>query len=74
MMKNKKLKFALIAAMMAAPGLASAQTATPPIDVSDLATDIVGWVGTAALAGFGIFGAIAGIRYIKRAFKSGASG
>lgn len=70
---SKKLKLAMIGAMMAVPGVASAQAATPPIDVADLATDITAWVGTAALAGFGIWGAIAGIRYIKRAFRAGSN-
>lgn len=70
---SKKLKFAMIAAMMAVPGVASAQAATPPIDIADVAADITTWVASAATAGFAIWAAIAGIRYIKRAFTRGSN-
>lgn len=44
--------------------------ATAPLDVADIATDIAGYVPSAALAGLGILAALYGVRVIVRAFKS----
>lgn len=44
--------------------------AAAPLELGPTGTEVVGYIGTAATAGLGVFGAIYGIRMILRAFKA----
>jgi hypothetical protein len=44
--------------------------ATAPLDVTDIASTVGGYVPAAAAAGLGIMAALYGVRVILRAFKS----
>jgi hypothetical protein len=44
--------------------------ATAPLDLAPVATEIVGYVGTAGVAGLVIFGAIYGLRIMIKAFRT----
>ena len=46
-------------------------TATPPIDLTGVAGNLVAYIGSAALAGVTVFGAMWGIQVLVKAFKAG---
>ena len=45
-------------------------TATPPVDLTGTASDLVDYVGAAALAGASVFAAIYGVRILIKGFKA----
>lgn len=65
--RNKVLTF--LAFTAAALGSASAQTATPVIDLADVGETLVGYIPGAVAAGLAVFGAIIGIKIAVKAFK-----